>query len=262
MSHLLADLTWPEIAAAKTTAPLVIVPVGSCEQHGPAMALRTDSARAEAVALRLADAVAPQALVTPGLAFGVSEHHMAFPGTITLDPVTFQQVVYEVVRSLYRHGWRKVFVLNGHGGNTSALGVLLDRCLADMPDLQIAAAGISPLVKDVSRRFAVSEIFGHSCEIETSQTMYLAPELVRAERRVAGSVSRADLGPVGSLARPGMEIASHQSFAVMTREGNLGDARAATAEIGETLIAAYVERVVPYLRALIAAPPTKWEGRS
>ena len=262
MSTLLGDLTWPEVSAAKSLAPLVIMPVGSCEQHGPAMALRTDSARAEAVAVRLADALAPQALVTPCLAFGVSEHHMAFPGTITLDPVTFQQVVYEVVRSLYRHGWRKVFVLNGHGGNTSALGVLLDRCLADLPDLQIAAAGISSLVKDLSKRLAVSEIFGHSCEIETSQTLYLAPDLVRDELRIAGSGSRADLGPVGRLARPGMEIASHQSFAVMTELGNLGDARAATADIGEALITAYVDRVVPFLRALIAAPPTTWEGRS
>ncbi len=262
MSHLLADLTWTEVAEVKHRAPLLIVPVGSCEQHGPAMALRTDSARAEAVAARLAAALAPEVLVTPCVPFGVSEHHMAFPGTITLDPITFQQVVYEVVRSVYRHGWRKVFVLNGHGGNTSALGVLLDRCLADFPDLQIAAAGISPVVNDISKRHAVSEIFGHSCEIETSQAMYLAPELVRDDLRVAGTSTRAELGPIGALARSGLAIASHQSFATMSALGNLGDARAATPEIGEELIATYIERVVPYLRALIAAPPTTLEVRS
>src|SRR2546430_17327046 len=69
--------------------------------------------------------------VTPSLLFGMSVHHMDFPGTLSLSPDTFMAVIRDLVESLYRHGFRRVLILNGHGGNiaplTTALSTLADR---------------------------------------------------------------------------------------------------------------------------------------
>src|ERR671939_106242 len=121
---LLANMTWPEAQAALAAADVVIVPTGSTEQHGPGMLLRTDTSIAAAVAERVANRLRPRAVVTPALPFGLSAHHMRFPGTLSLQPDTFMAVVLDVMRSLEAHGARRVFLLNGHGGNQAALGAI------------------------------------------------------------------------------------------------------------------------------------------
>ncbi len=249
----LSELTWPEAARTRSAAPLVIVPAGACEQHGPALALSTDTVRAEEVAVRLAQRLAPRALVSPAVPFGVSEHHMAFAGTISLGPLTYQQVVYEVVQSLYRHGWRHVFVLNGHGGNAAAITVALQRLQADYPDLLAAWAGITNVVRDVAKRLASSEITGHSCEIETSQVMALAPSLVRLDRLARGSASRAELGSLGALSRSGFDIQFPQPFHRLSASGALGDATRASEAAGTELIDQVVDRLAAFLNEFIAA---------
>src|SRR5919202_1538549 len=96
----LANMTWPEARDALAAAEVVIVPTGSIEQHGPGMVLRTDTTIAVAVAERVADRLRPRAVVAPALPFGLSAHHLRFPGTLTLRPDTFMAVVLDLVRSL------------------------------------------------------------------------------------------------------------------------------------------------------------------
>lgn len=100
----LARMTSPEAAEALAGAKVVLIPVGATEQHGPNMTLETDTAVAYQLALRTAAALHPRAVVSPPLPYGVSYHHMGFPGTMTLSPETFQAVVLEVVESLRQHG--------------------------------------------------------------------------------------------------------------------------------------------------------------
>ncbi|MGC8512028.1 MAG: creatininase family protein [Acidimicrobiales bacterium] len=247
MTNRLDHLTWNDVDQRREMSPLVIIPVGSCEQHGPALALCTDSERARAFAELLADRIAPLALVTPPVPVGVSEHHMGFTGTLTVNPVTFVQFVFEIIESLARHGWRRMFVLNGHGGNDAALGVLSTRIMRELPDICFAWSGISPLVADVSADHSTSVLRGHSCELETSQTMYLAPEIVRSDRLQAGTSERSQLTSQAALSRSRRAIHYPLPYDRVTPTGALGDARSANADLGKLLIETAADRLVPFL---------------
>ena len=115
----LRSSTWTDAAGAGTD--LALLPVGSTEQHGPHAPLATDALLAEAVAAAGADAYDGDVVVAPTLPFGVSEEHRAFAGSLWLSPDAFRAAVRDVVGSLAHHGWRKVVLVNGHGGNVDAL---------------------------------------------------------------------------------------------------------------------------------------------
>lgn len=250
----LADLTWPEIAELRASAPVAIVPLGACEQHGTGLAQRTDTTRAEVVADLVAERLRPGAVVTPTVPVGVSEHHMAFPGTLTLSPLTLQQVVYELVESLYRHGWRKVFVLTGHGGNNATVEVAVTRLRTDLADLHIAWSGITPVVADLASELSASRIGGHSGEIETAQAMFVDKDLVLVERLTRGSAEPEDLGQAGRLSRSRPGIHFPQDYDTLAPAGNLGDGREAAADHGERLVLTAVERIAEFIEGMIALP--------
>jgi creatinine amidohydrolase len=253
-SHRLADLTWPEIDELRAQAPVAIVPLGACEQHGHGLAQRTDTTRAEVVADLVAERLSPRAVVTPVIPVGVSEHHMGFPGTLTLSAVTMQQVVHELVASLYRHGWRKVFVLTGHGGNNSAVEVAVSRLRADFTDLHIAWSGVTPVVSDVAAELSQSRVRGHSCEIETSQALFADPELVLTDHLTRGSAALEDLDAAGQLSRTHPGIHFPQSYDALSTTGTLGDGRKASTEAGARLLNTAVDRIAAFLEGLIALP--------
>ena len=111
----LALRSWPEVESYLQGCKGVIIPLGSTEQHGPTGAIGTDALTAEAVALEVGRRTG--VLVTPAQAFGMAEHHLGFAGTMSLQPATLLAVLHDLVLSLGRHGFERVFVINGHGGN-------------------------------------------------------------------------------------------------------------------------------------------------
>jgi creatinine amidohydrolase len=123
----------PEVERYLDRSVGVILPVGATEQHGPTGLIGTDAICAETLAWRVGEL--SEAVVGPTLTVGMSEHHMAFAGTITLRPTTLVSVVRDVVLSLARHGFRRVFVINGHGGNAPSLGAAFFEIYADAPRL-------------------------------------------------------------------------------------------------------------------------------
>lgn len=248
----LAEMTWPEVEEARRTAPLVIIPTGSCEQHGPHLALETDAVRATEMSRLLAARLAPRAVIAPTLTLGVSEHHMGFPGTLTLSPLTFQAILYDVVSSLARHGWRRVFILNGHGGNEAAVGVAVGRLQADLPEVNIAWSGITPVVSDLAKQFATAELTGHACEIETSQALYLAKSLVRMDKLSAGTGQAEVLGANASVGSSG-RVHAPRRFEDLSQNGALGDARSATEDAGRVMIETALDRLCEFLEPWIAA---------
>src|SRR5215471_528071 len=118
-SVLLSEMTSPDVKTAIDEGRLVILPVGSTEQHGPHLPLDTDIVNAFEIAKAAAAWVG--ALVAPPLYYGISPHWMGFPGTMSLDESTFVAAVTQLCNSLTKHGFRKIVVLNGHGGNKSAI---------------------------------------------------------------------------------------------------------------------------------------------
>ena len=129
-SYYLGELTWPDVKDFLTEHDVAIVPVGSCEQHGPHLPIDTDAYDAFWLSLKASEK-AQCAIVALPLNYGVSLHHMDFPGTVTLSPHTLEQVAYEVVYSLTKHGFKKILFENGHGGNTPALEAAVQRIKAD-----------------------------------------------------------------------------------------------------------------------------------
>jgi len=111
--------TWCEVEKYLTANDAIILPVGSTEQHGPTGLLGTDALVAEAVAAAVGEKL--QIYVTPTLSVAMAQHHMAFPGSMTLRPQTMIDVLVDWFSSLVKHGFKKIFIINGHGGNIPAI---------------------------------------------------------------------------------------------------------------------------------------------
>ncbi|MFB9909685.1 creatininase family protein [Allokutzneria oryzae] len=245
----LAELTTEEAASAVQNSPLVIIPAGAFEQHGPGMALSTDLVRAEHVADRVAAEVDGLAVVGPSLPLGVSPHHIGFAGTITLSTTTFAAVVREYVDSLHRHGWRRVLVVTGHGGNNASLTTVAQDLLVSHPDLEFAWTPVTALAAEAVAGMGVGEVHGHSGEAETAQMLFLAPHLVHPDRLVAGTTSLAELDPTARLSRRGGHPTLTLRYDRLSATGVLGDPRRATAADGESIVDAVVRRIAEFVRA-------------
>jgi creatinine amidohydrolase len=247
----LARLTWLEARDALERARLALVPVGSCEQHGPHLALDTDSAIANAFARRLAGDLGELALLCPPLGYGLSEHHLGFPGTLTLRPATFTGFISDVVESLAYWGIRRVVVVNGHGGNVDAIRLAARAARRDHGAL-VTGVMWAQLASDETARRAQSERYGHACEIETSVAMVLAPDSLHADRiaepHPAGNADELTDPPRALVDRPTW-------FHEWTENGALGDPRLANEEIGEGVVEVAYRRALEFTRRLADEPP-------
>ena len=124
----LALATWQEVEDYLRGSAGIVVPIGSVEQHGPNGLIGTDHLCAEVVAKGVGDAIG--CAVAPTLAYGMSQHHLAFTGSATLRPSTLMLVVRDVVQSLAVHGFRRFFFINGHGGNVATVTAGFDEVYA------------------------------------------------------------------------------------------------------------------------------------
>ena len=194
----------------------------------------TDSLLCSAVARRGAELAAAAerraAVVTPPVWSGLSEHHMPFGGTLSLDFPTFSALIGGVCRSLQRHGFGRILLLNGHGGNEAALRVIVEQLspafegvLACVNYWHLAALEFAAILE---RQSGVR----HACEAETSMVLALRPELVDPTRFAEARFEEGK-SPAGATYR-------WQSFAARTASGVLGDPTAASAEKGERLLEA------------------------
>jgi mycofactocin system creatininase family protein len=204
----LADLTWPTVP----TSPLVLVPVGSTEQHGPHLPFDTDTAIAVAVADAVAVRLDGDVVVAPPLAYGSSGEHQGFAGTSSIGTDVLQLVVIELVRSMSSWAGRIVFV-NAHGGNVAALSKAV---------FQIAEQ------HDVAWLPCATEGFDlHAGRTETSLMLHLRPEVVRS-----GCAEPGDTRPLAEILPAMLE----GGLAAVSPNGVLGDPRGAHAAEGAHLL--------------------------
>lgn len=253
MSRRLGELTTVEAAEAVTASPIVLIPAGAFEQHGPGMPLATDLLRADHVVGAVAAAVGDQVVIGPPVPVGVSPHHLGFAGTITLSTTTFAAVIREYVDSLYRHGWRKVLVVTGHGGNNATLTAVGQDLLTTHPELQFAWTPVTPLASAVVSTMDVSEVHGHGGEAETAQMLHIAPELVHRDRLEPGTTALAELDPVARLSRRDGHPSLTIRYDRLSKIGILGDPRTATADAGNSIVDMVVARIADYVTEWLAA---------
>jgi creatinine amidohydrolase len=181
----LADATWTDADAADTD--LAVLPVGSTEQHGPHAPLGTDHKTAVTVAESAADAYSDEVVVAPPVTVGVSEEHRQFTGTLWVSPDTFRATVRDVVESLASHGWTRVVVVNGHGGNVPALGEV---CAAITRDSDTDAYAVPFTWFDAVGDHSAD--MGHAGPLETAFLRHANPELIREDRVEAAADGASD----------------------------------------------------------------------
>ncbi|MFD3688126.1 creatininase family protein [Nocardiopsis sp. NPDC058631] len=246
--HRLSEMTTVEARHAVAASPVVILPAGAFEQHGPGLPLATDLIRAEAVAERVAGRLGGRAVIGPSIPVGVSPHHLAFAGTLSLSTGTFRALVREYLDGLHRHGWRRVLVITGHGGNNAALTTVAQDLLAELPDLEFAWTPLTSLAADVVARMPTGEVHGHSGEAETAQMLHLAPGLVHTDRLAPGTTALSELDGLARLARrPGHPV-TQVRYDRLSPSGVLGDPRRAGAADGADIVEAIVGRVTDYVQ--------------
>ena len=249
--HRLGDMTTAEAAASVRRGDIVILPAGALEQHGPAMPLATDLIRSEAIVARVADALPEQVVIGPSLPVGVSPHHLAFAGTMTLRPATFLAVAREYIDSLASHGWRRFLIVTGHAGNNATLGALAQDLLQDRPDIEFAWTAVPSLATKVINAMDRTEVTGHCGESETAQMLYLAPELVQQDELQPGATALDGMDPLSRLARRSSPAMARR-YDQLSANGVLGDPTTVTAEQGEAIVDAATATLVDYLQEWLA----------
>ena len=201
IKNYIPHMSWREVEQALTHTDMVVIPVGSNEQHGPHLPLGTDIFAALETCKLLAQRT--DILVAPVVLAGVSEHHMGFPGTITLSPETLEAVIIDTASSLIRHGFKKLMILNGHGGNTPALRAAVEKInqttsatavlLDDLKLPERAAAPGTGGAPAAGAKPAAPALDWHAGVGETSLMLYLTPSFVDMSRAEQPTLTLPDI---------------------------------------------------------------------
>jgi creatinine amidohydrolase len=235
MPTRLADATWTEVR--ETDTRLALLPVGSTEQHGPHAPLGTDTLLAEAVAVAGAEAHDGPVVVAPSLPVGVSEDHRAFDGTLWLSPDTFRAAVRELVGSLAAHGFDRVVVVNGHGGNVPALREACARVTRDGVAVAVPFTWFDAV--------DAPEPMGHGGALETAMLRHVHPDLVDEAAVEAAAAAAADRW--GEWVAGTNVAYDTETFAP---EGVVGDPRDGDAALGADLLAEAAAALADLLAAV------------
>jgi creatinine amidohydrolase len=249
MTVKLGELTWQEAEERIAAGAVAVVPVGAFEQHGKHMPLDTDwrlvSHVAEAAAMK-ASAKVPVVLL-PTIWTGFSPHHMQFKGTVSLSLSTFQTVIQEVCRSLWTHGFRKILLLNGHGGNMAPLrSIAAEMRFADQVRVAVASYWDFAVPDIQSWRKSAPGGIDHACEMETALMMHVDGRLVKREH-IKNALWFPKSGYLSGDLTIGGQVTISFDLAEISDEGVAGDPSTATPERGEQLFNIIVDRVAAFI---------------
>jgi creatinine amidohydrolase len=238
------DLTWPLLRQAPRDRTVVVAPIAACEQHSRHLPTFTDTLLVTAVAEGAEQRLPEQVLLLPTLWLGASSHHLRFGATLSAEVDTHIDILCDLLTPLLDDGYRRMLVLNGHGGNIDTMHVALRRLQSRYRDRQMTAASYWDLAEKELAALAEGprKVMGHACEFETSMVLALRPELVRREEI-------RDDPPAAEPELRGLFLA--EDMKQRTRQGAVGYPERASAEKGKALIKAAVERTVEVIQALL-----------
>jgi creatinine amidohydrolase len=241
----LAEMKWPAVEALSRDTPIVI-PIAALEQHGRHMPVFTDSLLLGEVIRRVTERLADRVLLTPLFWLGNSEHHIDFPGTMTAAPRVYLDVLKDMVENFLCHGFRRIVLVNGHGGNIvpgqQAMFEIRQKHRQRQDLVLISTTywtlGAQP---QQSNNFVQSRM-GHACEWETSMMLRLRPELVGDYKAVSAITQAEPFEP------------AHRGWITKDRSqpGHIGDPARASAEKGELLFRLFAEDVTKFLERVIS----------
>lgn len=247
------EMNWPEAGESEHKNKVVVLPLGSLEQHGHHLPLLTDTMIGTEIARRAAEELKDEALFLPMLWVGASDHHRAMPGTVSLSNDTYVRVLIDMLESLVGAGYRRIFLLNAHGGNiTPARMATYDvqiRHYRAMPDLWLTFSSwwhlAAPQVAALEE--VEQESVSHACELETSMILVLRPELVRLDAAEGANVDFGSAFYCPDFSGPSrVDVA--RAFSQVSRTGAFGHPEISTPEKGEALYSAATGEVVRFVR--------------
>ena len=244
-----ARLKAHELRALAERNAAVIIPTAAIEQHGPHLPVMADQRIGHEVAVRAArKAFANRpTLVTPVMWSGLSEHHMPFGGTLTLDHETYFAVLNCLVKSLVRHDFRNIVLSNSHGGNIVANRAAADRLAGTSGAVIVATDYVTEAGPAFAEILEDQPRIMHACEGETSMLMALVPDLVDT-RGLAEIATPRGTGPLAA----GKASFRWRPYTSASANGLTGNPARASAEKGERLLEAAAEAIA----ALITDPDT------
>ena len=247
----LLEMTWPQVQSLPAQTP-VIIPIAALEQHGRHLPMFTDSLLIGEVLRRVHEQLADRVLLTPVMWLGNSEHHLDFAGTMSAAPRTYLDLLKDMIRNFLFHGFRRIVLLNGHGGNVVPARQVLFELRQErrqesgllLLDATYWSLGSKPHELDASIQ---QQQMGHACEWETSMMLRIRPDLV-------GDYQDLDPVPFGRAFAP-----AHRAWITKdrTEPGHIGQPHLASAEKGEVLFRAFSGDVVALLERVIA-----WDGQT
>ena len=236
---------WVDIQATDKDQVVVVVPTGALEQHGRHLPLLTDTILVTEVAERVEKKLSDQVLLVPTLWLGASDHHLDFPGTLSLPGTLYAEMIKHVLQCCVGAGFRRIMFLNGHGGNTAPGTVAITEMANSREDCDAVLVGWTGYWQGPAfapeKHGMETPHASHACEYETSMMLAVADEMVQMSEARAGSVVidskfyHSELGGQVTLAG---------RFHRRTSTGAMGRPDLGTAEKGVSLIDAAVEDTV------------------
>jgi creatinine amidohydrolase len=246
--YLYEHLTWPEMGEMVAKQPVVVLPIGSVEDHGPHLPLDTDNFLIWTICETAAQRANGDILLLPHLPYGFETHHMDFPGTIDIQMEHLLNFVLDITKSVARHGFKRILIADGHGSNMPILELVARRTILESD--AICAAFIWPtLALPVIRSVRESERGGmsHACELETSVYLHLDAGRVRMEKAVR------EIGLPESrfiwrdlIDRSPIQIMEY--WTCFSKSGVSGDPTIANAEKGKKIFEAVVDGFLALVR--------------
>ena len=247
-------LSWPEVKRAIDEGRVPIVPIGTLEDHGRHLPIDTDVTIVEAVCREAATRLADDTVLLPPVVHGYSPHHMDFPGTVTIAWDTFCRYCTDVTKSLLRHGFQRVLLVNGHGSNQNLVEMAARLAMVDHPETIVGACFYltGPASKRIIEESRESDRGGmaHACELETSLYLHIDEASVdmskAVDERGYPETEHAWLdwsdGPLKVM----------PWWSAFSESGVQGDATKATAAKGKALFDAAAEEIANFVRELKA----------
>lgn len=243
----LADAPWTDVDALDTD--LAVLPVGSTEQHGPHAPLGTDTITATAVANAGTEAYDGDVVVAPTIPVGIAEEHRQFTGTLWVSPDTFRSYVRETIQSLASHGFDRVVVVNGHGGNTDALREVTGTITRRDDAYAVAFTWFEAVGEH-------AEEMGHGGPLETAMLRHLSPDLLREDR-----VNEARDGAADRWGDWVSRVNLAHDSAEFTENGVVGNPADGDADRGETLLTLAQESLARLLESVATRNVNRPEHR-
>jgi creatinine amidohydrolase len=246
--YLYQQYTWPELREIVKRQPIVVLPIGSVEDHGRHLPLDTDNFIIWSICEEAARRANGDILLLPQIPYGFETHHMDFPGTIDIRMEHLLNFVLDVTKSVAHHGFKRILIADGHGSNMPILDLVARRTILETDSICAAFIWPSLAIPEI-RKVRESERGGmaHACELETSVYLHLDGARVQMDKAARDmEMPKSDFIWMDLI--EGAPVLLMDEWTRFSKSGVSGDPTLATAEKGGFIFEAVVEAFVRLVR--------------